>query len=420
MFTRGNTARQAMAAFDDAFDELASARIDNDKAQALANDDANTFVPKLEAYDGSTTLPDVFIPKTPGARYLQAWFTANFNDDWARAAAAGMSLERFETGEVVEDEGSIPDGMRFLRHGLLSLRVAVPGAGSVQLDEILPGDYIGMTTLTKENITPAAIALDEVEMLFAPQAVIEDLVARDAAAGPRPRSPAGPATGPPAGADRRPCSPALERWARRRRDRRWPGAPEKCLGHHLRVGSGRTGRLVDDAPDQGTGRGRESVFRFRYVSITLQRLRDRVKNRPVAPNGIRSTARQPAVKHQTFATSSDRAHDQGVALPAAAAQGGRAGAAATTAQLVEQRQGEAVAAHADRVAEGDGPAVDVDDVAGDAEIGHRRQADGGERLVDLEQVEVADCSRPARSRALRMALLGCCSSDAESGPATMP
>lgn len=87
-----------------------------------------------------------------------------------------MSLERFETGEVVEDEGSIPDGMRFLRHGLLSLRVAVPGAGSVQLDEILPGDYIGMTTLTKENITPAAIALDEVEMLFAPQAVIEDLV----------------------------------------------------------------------------------------------------------------------------------------------------------------------------------------------------------------------------------------------------
>ena len=87
VFTRGNTARQAMAAFDDAFDELATATISNDKSQALANYYANTFVPKLEAYDGSTTLPDVFIPKTPAARYLQAWFTANFNDDWDRAIA---------------------------------------------------------------------------------------------------------------------------------------------------------------------------------------------------------------------------------------------------------------------------------------------------------------------------------------------
>ena len=87
VFTRGNTARQAMAAFDAAFDELATARIDNDKSQALANYYANTFVPKLEAYDGSTTLPDVFIPKTAAARYLQAWYTANFNDDWARAIA---------------------------------------------------------------------------------------------------------------------------------------------------------------------------------------------------------------------------------------------------------------------------------------------------------------------------------------------
>ncbi len=87
VFTRGSSARQAMAAFDSAFDELSTATISNEKSQALANYYANTFVPKLEAYDGSTTLPDVFIPKTPAARYLQAWFTANFNDDWDRAIA---------------------------------------------------------------------------------------------------------------------------------------------------------------------------------------------------------------------------------------------------------------------------------------------------------------------------------------------
>jgi CRP-like cAMP-binding protein len=87
-----------------------------------------------------------------------------------------MCLERYGRGEVVQYEGSVPDGMRFLRRGRLSLRVTVPGHGSLQLDEIMPGDYIGMTTLTRETLTPAAIALDEVDVLYAPQSVIEDLV----------------------------------------------------------------------------------------------------------------------------------------------------------------------------------------------------------------------------------------------------
>ena len=147
------------------------------------------------------------------------------------AAAAGMSLERFGTGEVVQYEGSIPDGMRFLRHGRMSLRVTVPGAGSVQLDEILPGDYIGMTTLTKENITPAAIALEEVEVLFAPQSVIEDLVretpllARDLGRQLDLRR----ARQRELIAAR--ARPARERWARRVSDRRWRRRHRrKCLG----------------------------------------------------------------------------------------------------------------------------------------------------------------------------------------------
>ena len=52
---------------------------------------------------------------------------------------------------------------------------------------------------------------------------------------------------------------------------------------------------------------------------------------------------------------------EGVALAAAAAEGGGAEAAAAPAQLVQQVQGQAVARRADRVAEGDGAAVDVDD-----------------------------------------------------------
>src|SRR5262245_8579926 len=65
---------------------------------------------------------------------------------------------------------------------------------------------------------------------------------------------------------------------------------------------------------------------------------------------------------------------QGVALPAATAQSCRTEAAAAALQLEQQGEGEAGARHADRVAEGNGAAVDVDDVVGNAEVAHRRQA----------------------------------------------
>ena len=109
----------------------------------------------------------------------------------------------------------------------------------------------------------------------------------------------------------------------------------------------------------------------------------------------------------------------GVALAAAAAQRGRAEAAAAAPQLEQEGEGHAGAGHADRVAEGDGAAVDVGDLVGDAEVGHRGDADGGERLVELEQVDVADrLAGLARAPAL-MARDGWVSSDG-SGPATWP
>ena len=91
--------------------------------------------------------------------------------------------------------------------------------------------------------------------------------------------------------------------------------------------------------------------------------------------------------------SRDGADQDGVALAAATAQRGRAGAAAAAGELEGEVQGDAVAGHAERVAHGDGAAVDVDDVHRDAEVIGRRDADRGERLVDLEQVDVGDGQR---------------------------
>jgi hypothetical protein len=56
---------------------------------------------------------------------------------------------------------------------------------------------------------------------------------------------------------------------------------------------------------------------------------------------------------------------------------------------VDQCAEDAGAGRADRVAERDRAAVDVDAVLVDAEQPHRVQRDRGERLVDLPQIDVA-------------------------------
>jgi hypothetical protein len=82
------------------------------------------------------------------------------------------------------------------------------------------------------------------------------------------------------------------------------------------------------------------------------------------------------------------ADDERVALTAATAEGSRADAAAATLELVGQVQGDAGTGHAERVAHGDGATVGVDLVLGDAELLGGDEADRGEGLVDLDEVEV--------------------------------
>src|SRR5688572_18042594 len=82
------------------------------------------------------------------------------------------------------------------------------------------------------------------------------------------------------------------------------------------------------------------------------------------------------------------ADDQSVALTTTTAQRRGTHAAATPLQLQSEVQGDAGAGHADRVAQRDGAAVDVDLVLGNAELLGRHDADRRERLVDLDQVEV--------------------------------
>jgi CRP-like cAMP-binding protein len=125
----------------------------------------------LDGADPSWSTPDDMLAALRDvgrSRYL--------DEDDLPAIAAGMRLERWASGELLQHEGVVPDGMRFIRRGRVSMRATIPGHGIVQLDELARGDYLGITTLTKETVTPASLAIDEVEVLFVPQEVMEDLV----------------------------------------------------------------------------------------------------------------------------------------------------------------------------------------------------------------------------------------------------
>src|SRR6185437_2918771 len=86
------------------------------------------------------------------------------------------------------------------------------------------------------------------------------------------------------------------------------------------------------------------------------------------------------------AVISDALHNRGDAHPAADAQGGQAVAQVLALELVDQGAQDHAAGGAQRVAHGDGAAVDVDLVHVPAHVLDVAQDDGREGLVDLDQV----------------------------------
>src|SRR6185437_11995966 len=85
---------------------------------------------------------------------------------------------------------------------------------------------------------------------------------------------------------------------------------------------------------------------------------------------------------------SDALHDRGDAHAAADAQRGQAVALLLALELIDERAQDHAAGGAEGVAHGDGAAVDVDLVHVPAHVLDVAQDNGGEGLVDLDQIDV--------------------------------
>jgi class 3 adenylate cyclase len=88
VYSRGATATLALEAYTAGFDQLANATIDPAQQQALVDYYTNRFARDEVAQTGMQVDIASVLPTSPAQRYLQAYYTAPF-DDWDKAIAFG-------------------------------------------------------------------------------------------------------------------------------------------------------------------------------------------------------------------------------------------------------------------------------------------------------------------------------------------
>src|SRR5437764_1211726 len=108
------------------------------------------------------------------------------------------------------------------------------------------------------------------------------------------------------------------------------------------------------------------------------------------------------VRQRAMGGSAEALDHHGHALAAADAHRLEPELLVVVLQRVDERRRDPRTGHAEGVADGDGAAVDIELVAEwvDADLARRRDDLGGERLVDLDQVDVVDGHLRERERLL--------------------
>jgi small-conductance mechanosensitive channel len=87
-------------------------------------------------------------------------------------------LARYGTDECVQFVGQVPKRMTFIVNGRLRLVATGDDGAIIPISALGQGDFLGQTALTRESVTAAAYALEEVTVLQVEREYIEDLVGR--------------------------------------------------------------------------------------------------------------------------------------------------------------------------------------------------------------------------------------------------
>jgi small-conductance mechanosensitive channel len=87
-------------------------------------------------------------------------------------------VARYGTDEYVQFAGQVPKRMTFIVNGRVRLVATGDDGAIIPVRTLEQGDFLGQTALTREPVTAAAYALEEVTVLQIEREYIEELVAR--------------------------------------------------------------------------------------------------------------------------------------------------------------------------------------------------------------------------------------------------
>jgi small-conductance mechanosensitive channel/CRP-like cAMP-binding protein len=104
----------------------------------------------------------------------------HLRDDELPAAAAGMHIERWGSGERLQREGDVPHALRFVMRGEIILDMRSPRGDLVMTGQLPPGQILGLVGLTRQRILAGAVARTEAEVLAAPIEHVEELMRHNA------------------------------------------------------------------------------------------------------------------------------------------------------------------------------------------------------------------------------------------------
>jgi small-conductance mechanosensitive channel len=88
-------------------------------------------------------------------------------------------IERYAAGEVVQREGDVPTSIRVILDGTIGRFVVIEG-GTLPIDSLDRGEYVGQTALTRERTLTRSVAESPLTVLRVPSDLIDALVQKHA------------------------------------------------------------------------------------------------------------------------------------------------------------------------------------------------------------------------------------------------
>jgi small-conductance mechanosensitive channel/CRP-like cAMP-binding protein len=124
-----------------------------------------------EAVDGFTD-PDL----VAAAIKAVAAPTLRLNSEQQRLMVPHAVIERYGAGELVQQDGVVPDGVSFIMSGTVLLTVDAPDGSRAEVGTLEEGSYLGYSTLIRHPVTGSSFALDEVTLVKVHRDAIEKVV----------------------------------------------------------------------------------------------------------------------------------------------------------------------------------------------------------------------------------------------------